>query len=103
MQGQNILYIQAFDEKRRLELSSILEKENWKNSTIDLDLILKKVKNIPQLEEMFAVPLGKEDHEKTFNGDNNNVEDLKSLMEKYPGAIILEGEPHLGKDLFRTT
>ena len=51
---------------------------------------------------MFIVPLGKEDHEKTFNGDNNNVEDLKSLMDKYPGAIILEGEPHLGKDLFRT-
>ena len=47
---------------------------------------------------MFIVPLGKEDHEKTFNGDNNNVEDLKSLMDKYPGAIILEGEPHLGKD-----
>ena len=63
-----------------------------------MDLILKKVKNIPQLEEMFIVPLGKEDHEKTFNGDNNNVEDLKSLMDKYPGAIILEGEPHLGKN-----
>ena len=30
LQGQNILYIQAFDDARRQELANILEKEKWK-------------------------------------------------------------------------
>ena len=55
LQGQNLLYIQAFDEKKKQDLSSILEKEKWKSSNLDLDIILKRVKTIPNLMEAFQI------------------------------------------------
>lgn len=54
-QGQNLLYIQAFDDRKKQELSSILEKEKWKSSNMELEVILKQVQPIPFLMEAFEL------------------------------------------------
>ena len=88
LQGQNLLFIQAFDEKRRLQLTDKLEKEKWKSSTLEFGIILSRAQNLPCLAEAFQL---KEDEEieQHCNGVNNNKGDIQSVMDKNPGAIIV--------------
>ena len=82
LQGQNILYIQAFDDSRRQELANTLEKEKWKNSNLEFQVILDRVEMLPRISEAFK-------EKQVENGENNNEEDVSTLMEKFPGAIIV--------------
>lgn len=86
LQGQNLLYIQAFDDNQRQKLTSVLERENWKSSTLEFGIILNRVQNILSLQEAFLL---KNEEEFTNNGVNNNKEDIKTMIEKFPGAIIV--------------
>ena len=82
LQGQNILYIQAFDDARRQELANILEKESWKGSNLEFRVILDRVETLPSIMDAFK-------EKQVENGENNNEEDISTLMEKFPGAIIV--------------
>ena len=82
LQGQNILYIQAFDDARRQELANILEKEKWKGSNLEFRVILDRVETLPSIMDAFK-------EKQVENGENNNEEDISTLMEKFPGAIIV--------------
>ena len=82
LQGQNILYIQAFDDSRRQELANTLEKEKWKNSSLEFQVILDRVEMLPRISDAFK-------EKQVENGENNNEEDVSTLMEKFPGAIIV--------------
>ena len=46
LQGQNLLYIQAFDEQKRQHLTNLLEKEKWKSSTLESGQILSRIQII---------------------------------------------------------
>jgi hypothetical protein len=46
LQGQNLLFIQAFDDAKRHELTQILEKEKWKSSTLEFTIILNRYVSI---------------------------------------------------------
>jgi len=105
LQGQNLLYIQAFDEQKRQHLTSLLEKEKWKSSTMDFNLILNRIQTLPAILDAFqlkkveinGVKEGEKSDEKLeenkLNGIlNNNKEDIQILVEKNPGTIIVEGE-----------
>ena len=105
--GQNLLYIQAFDEQKRQNLTSLLEKEKWKSSALEFGLILNRIQNLPSLVEAFQLKkvetngLEKVDEDKNGdekNGDveqcngvlNNNIkEDIQSIIDKNPGSIIV--------------
>jgi len=91
LQGQNILYIQAFDDARRQELANILEKEKWKGSNLEFRVILDRVETLPSIMDAFK-------EKQVENGENNNEEDISTLMEKFPGAIIICGEPFIVPD-----
>merc|ERR1711971_1537625 len=116
MGGQNLLYIQAFDEQKRQHLTSLLEKEKWKSSALEFGLILNRIQNLPSLVEAFQLKkvetngvekvvedkngdekngVGKNgDEEALCNGvlNNNIKEDIQSIIDKNPGSIIVEGE-----------
>ena len=105
--GQNLLYIQAFDEQKRQHLTSLLEKEKWKSSALEFGLILNRIQNLPSLVEAFQLKkvetngVEKVDEDKNGvekNGDeeqcngvlNNNIkEDIQSIIDKNPGSIIV--------------
>merc|ERR1711874_856922 len=99
LQGQNLLYIQAFDEQKRQHLTSLLEKEKWKGSTMDFSLILNRIQTLPTLMDAFqlkkvevnGVKEGETEQkveENKCNGVlNNNKEDIQGLVEKNPGSI----------------
>ena len=53
LQGQNLLYIQAFDDQRRQNLTSLLEKEKWKSSIMEFGQILNRIQNLPSLLDAF--------------------------------------------------
>ena len=104
MQGQNLLYIQAFDEQKRQHLTSLLEKEKWKSSSLDFNLILNRIQTLPALLDAFQLKKveinGVEEEEDKseekveengkYNGIlNNNKEDIQTLVEKNPGTIIV--------------
>ena len=107
LQGQNLLYIQAFDEQKRQHLTSLLEKEKWKSSALEFGLILNRIQNLPSLVEAFQLKkvetngVEKVDEDKNGvekNGDeeqcngvlNNNIkEDIQSIIDKNPGSIIV--------------
>ena len=115
LQGQNLLYIQAFDEQKRQHLTNLLEKEKWKNSNLEFGQILSRIQNLPALIEAFQLEKvetngvaeksdGEESHlvdhdskncsqkngKEEFNGVlNNNKEDIQSLSDKNPGSIIV--------------
>ena len=111
-QGQNLLYIQAFDEQKRQHLTSLLEKEKWKSSALEFGLILNRIQNLPSLVEAFQLKKvetnGVEKVDEDKNGDekngvekngdeeqcngvlNNNIkEDIQSIIDKNPGSIIV--------------
>ena len=105
-QGQNLLYIQAFDEQKRQHLTSLLEKEKWKSSALEFGLILNRIQNLPSLVEAFqlkkvetnGVEKVDEKNGDQENGDegqcngvlNNNIkEDIQSIIDKNPGSIIV--------------
>ena len=111
--GQNLLYIQAFDEQKRQHLTSLLEKEKWKSSALEFGLILNRIQNLPSLVEAFQLKKvetnGVEKVDEDTNGDekngvekngdeealcngvlNNNIkEDIQSIIDKNPGSIIV--------------
>ena len=106
--GQNLLYIQAFDEQKRQHLTSLLEKEKWKSSALEFGLILNRIQNLPSLVEAFQLKKvetnGVEKVDEDKNGDekngdeealcngvlNNNIkEDIQSIIDKNPGSIIV--------------
>ena len=110
--GQNLLYIQAFDEQKRQHLTSLLEKEKWKSSALEFGLILNRIQNLPSLVEAFQLKkvetngvekvdedkngdekngVGKNGDEEQCNGvlNNNIKEDIQSIIDKNPGSIIV--------------
>ena len=110
--GQNLLYIQAFDEQKRQHLTSLLEKEKWKSSALEFGLILNRIQNLPSLVEAFQLKKvetnGVEKVDEDKNGDekngvekngdeeqcngvlNNNIkEDIQIIIDKNPGSIIV--------------
>ena len=116
--GQNLLYIQAFDEQKRQHLTSLLEKEKWKSSALEFGLILNRIQNLPSLVEAFQLKKvetnGVEKVDEDENGDekngvekngdeeqcngvlNNNIkEDIQSIIDKNPGSIIVSNSHYL--------
>ena len=100
--GQNLLYIQAFDEQKRQHLTSLLEKEKWKSSALEFGLILNRIQNLPSLVEAFQLKKvetnGVEKVDEDTNGveeqcngvlNNNIKEDIQSIIDKNPGSIIV--------------
>ena len=83
LQSQNLLYIQAFDETNRAEISSILEKEKWKRSEQDFSIVLEKLESVPILHEAFNSV--KVDEEIIESKKNNDKED-EAIIEANEGS-----------------
>lgn len=84
LQGQNILYIQAYHESKHQLLNKLLEREKWKISSLNFEQILSHVADLPVLADAFGVPA------ENCNGVNNN--NSKSV-------IVVEGQSFVVPDV----
>ena len=75
LQGQNLLYIQSFDDSKRQHLSQCLEKEKWNEPCSGkISSILARLQDLPALAEAFNAPT-KNGFESGSNTSNNNNKD----------------------------
>ncbi len=88
LQGQNLLYIQAFDDTKRAELSTILEKEKWKRSERDFRLTLEKLESVPILYDALNPST-------TIKTQNDEPENIDNGQEVSTGNSSNENKSHI--------
>ena len=55
LRTQNLLYMQSFDEIKKVRLAAMLDEEKWKVSTLEFGIILNKVESLPAMSEAFQM------------------------------------------------
>jgi len=90
LQGQILLFIQAFHEEKRLELSDQLEKEKWKRSDVDFTSLRDKFEGVNVLTDLLFSDHSHKGVESSQVNGGNPFEERDSSSSK--NSVWVDGE-----------